>query len=412
MAFKRYNGWQWLLIDAGTNFGLDKEVFEKRMQWTEENLPVLESFIDKADNKPLYIKGVQAIRKAQMKQATGHMIGVDASASGIQMLSVLAGCITGATSTGMVDPDRRADAYTQATNEMNTILGGSFSIPRKDMKQGIMTSFYGSKEIPKQLFGEDTPELNAFYEAAYIVAPGAWMLLQELLAAWNAYALEHTWTLPDGFVAKVKVMAKQETRIEVDELDHATFTYQYYVNEGAKKGISLPANVTHSVDAYVLRCMHRRCNYDVQEVALAHDLIQNEINLRTLIHGAPLGVASDKVAYYQHHYERSGMADAVILAHLDTQQVKYLSMNHLRMLNNICSMMLSHKPFPLITVHDEFKSHVNNIDQVRFHYKEIMAELAESNLMNDLLTQLGSKPVRKPVSNLSSLIRNSNYALC
>ena len=58
------------------------------------------------------------------------------------------------------------------------------------------------------------------------------------------------------------------------------------------------------------------------------------------------------------------------------------------------------------------KAHVNNIDQVRFHYKEIMAELAESNLMNDLLTQLGSKPVNKPVSNLSSLIRNSNYGLC
>ena len=158
--------------------------------------------------------------------------------------------------------------------------------------------------------------------------------------------------------------------------------------------------------------MHRRCNYDVQEVALAHDLIQNEINLRTLIHGAPLGVASEKVAYYMGHYERSGMADAVILGHLDAQQVKYLSMNHLRMLNSICSMMLSHKPFPLITVHDAFTSHPNNIDQVRFHYKEIMAELAESNLMNDLLTQLGSKPVNKPVSNLSSLIRNSNYGLC
>jgi len=81
-----------------------------------------------------------------------------------------------------------------------------------------MKSFYGSKAVPKELFGEDTPELNAFYKAAHQVAPGAWELLQDLLASWQPYTLSHEWKLPDGFDAKVKVMAKREARIEVDEL--------------------------------------------------------------------------------------------------------------------------------------------------------------------------------------------------
>ena len=92
----------------------------------------------------------------------------------------------------------------------------------------------------------DTPELKAFYNAAVELAPGAWELLQDLKAAWQPYALEHAWDLPDGYHARVKVMEKQETRVEVDELGGASFTYIYYVNQGQKKGISLAANTVHS----------------------------------------------------------------------------------------------------------------------------------------------------------------------
>ena len=220
MAFKRYTGYQWLLIDIANAFGKDKLVFEKRVEWVEENIEILESLTEKAETKPLFIKAVQALRKAQQRIPTGHMVAVDGSASGIQMLSVLSGCITGATASGLVNPNKRADAYTEVTEAMNTILGGGFSISRSDAKRSIMTSFYGSKQIPKELFGEDTPEINAFYEAVYQCAPGAWNLLQDLIGAWNPYALEHTWVLPDGFVAKVKVMQKKEVRIEVDELSY------------------------------------------------------------------------------------------------------------------------------------------------------------------------------------------------
>lgn len=246
---QHFTGWEYLLIDAANNFGLDKLLFEERIAWTNDHLQTLESMVVNAENKPLFFKSVQAIRQAQKGISSGHLVGFDACNSGIQIMSAITGCVAGATATGLVDPSARADAYNRTTTFMNEILhkeGIQVDVSREDAKRSLMTSFYGSKAKPKEIFGEDTPELNAFYQAAIKIAPGAWELLQDLLASWRPFALYHAWKLPDGYDARVKVMQKVETRIEVDELDHATFTYEYYENQGSKKGLSNAANVVHS----------------------------------------------------------------------------------------------------------------------------------------------------------------------
>lgn len=243
---KMYSGWNWLLIDAANNHGHDKLRFEERIEWAETHLSNLENLSDQAETKPLFIKAVMAIRKAQQGIPTGHMVAVDAVCSGVQLMSVLTGCVAGARATGLIDKGVRADAYNSLTEAMNVILGGGLTVPRKDAKAALMTSMYGSKKTPKDLFGEDTPELAAFYQAVQTIAPGAWELLQDLLNSWQPYALSHNWQLPDGFDARVKVMNKKELRIEVDELGGSTFSYEFYENQGEKKGISLPANVVHS----------------------------------------------------------------------------------------------------------------------------------------------------------------------
>ena len=246
MAMKMYSGFEYLLIDLANAYGHDKLLFDERIQWAKDNMDQLEALADQAETKPLYIKALMAIRKAQAGLPTGHMVGVDACCSGIQVMSVLTGCVEGAKSTGLIIPNHRADAYTATTAIMNEILGGALVVSRKEAKQSLMTTMYGSKKTPKDVFGEDTPELAAFYEAAQKVAPGAWELLQDLLASWQPYALEHSWKMPDGYDVRIKVMTKKEARIEVDELDHASFTYEFYENEGQKKGLSNAANVTHS----------------------------------------------------------------------------------------------------------------------------------------------------------------------
>jgi hypothetical protein len=275
-------------------------------------------------------------------------------------------------------------------------------------------AFYGSKAKPKEIFGIDTPELAAFYEAAHTVAPGAWELLQDLLKSWQSYALSHCWILPDGFDARVKVMTKKEARIEVDELNHATFTYEFYENTGKKSGLSNVANVTHSMDAYILRSMHRRCNYDKEMAQYAAVLLEMELVERAC--GMEFAVArpEGKAGYYVDQYNRSTLTDITILPYLDDQNVQMLETSHLQALSRIVNGMLEYEPFELVTVHDEFKCHANNVDHVRYQYKEILAEIADSNVLDDILGQIygikGNFP--KLSNNLGDLIRNSNYGLC
>ena len=413
-----YTGWQYLLIDLANHFGKDKDLFEDRIQWATNNLNQLEALADDAENKPLYIKAVMAIRKAQAGKPTGHLVGLDATCSGIQIMSALTGCVAGADSTGMINPNVRADAYTKTTKVMIDLLGSNVDVSRKDAKQCLMTSFYGSKKTPKDIFGEDTPELNAFYAAALVVAPGAWELLQDLLASWQPYALSHQWKMPDGYDARVKVMQKMDARIEVDELDHATFTYEFYENVGSKSGLSNVANMTHSVDAWVLRSMHRRCNYDRAMVEYVDQCIEAELLSRSM-YGQPKAVdveefMTPKMAYYIEQYNRSSLADAVILPHLDQATVTCLSQEHLQAMARMVTGMLAYQPFELVTVHDEFKAHANNMNHVRWQYREILAEIADSNLLDDLLSQITGTPgtFNKLSFNLGDQIRKSAYALC
>lgn len=407
-----YTGFEYLLIDCANAFGLDKLLFEARIQWAQDNLHQLEDLTEQADVKPLFIKATQAIRKAQNHQPTGHLVAMDAVCSGMQIMSAITGCESGARATGMVDPDRRADAYTETTAVMAGILGEAVEVPRADVKQSVMTVLYGSKAEPKAIFGEGTPELAAFYEAMQIIAPGPCELLQDLLDSWQPFALNHEWQLPDGFNAKVKVMQMNECRIEVDELDHASMTYQYYTNESSEKGLSNVANVIHSIDGFILREMVRRCNHHNGTTLAVDKLLETELLARSLGEVLELTTNED-LQYYVDLYEASGMASVVILPHLNAQTVSQLSDAHLRALKALTNTMLAYKPFPLVTIHDSFAAHANNVNWVRHWYKEILAELADSNILDHVLSQIHGMPghFTKLSNNLSQLIRNSNYAL-
>jgi hypothetical protein len=412
--FKTYTGWQYLLIDAAGHYGLEKGYsFEDRIRWATDNLEILEKLVAGADKPSLYRKSVMAIRKAQEGKAIGHMVHMDASASGIQIMSALTGCKNGAFATGLVDPDRPQDAYGLVTETLNKKLGSNIQIPRCDAKQAVMTQFYGSKAVPEALFGEGTPELAAFYEACNDVAPGANQLLKDLLGSWQSTAEAHTWVIADGFESVVKVMVKKESRIEVDELDHATFTYEYYENEPTFYGLSIAANVVHSVDAMILREMHRRCNYDAQRVKYFNEAITLELLERMYNPYKTVPTLTPKVEKYMNMYYQSEFASAVVVPYLSDNNIKALPTTYLKEINKVLGDMLLHAPFQLVTIHDSYASSPNNVNHVRYHYKEILAELSESTVIDDLLSQINNVQgtFAKLSTDLSGYIRNSNYGL-
>ena len=200
----KFSGIEYLCIDIANCYGLDKELFQDRIQWVKDNFHNLEELADDPDieDKYLYIKSVQALRDVIAGKPTGHLISLDSTCSGLQILSALTCDPAGARITNLTGENKRFDAYTEITNEQNTVIEhygfSGNTVSRKDSKQAVMTSLYGSEKTPKDIFGEEGPLLEAFYEACYQQAPGAFNLLSVMKQAWQPGALSHYWKLPDG----------------------------------------------------------------------------------------------------------------------------------------------------------------------------------------------------------------------
>ena len=252
---KHFSALDYLCIDIANNVGKqgdflgDKDTFENRIQWVKDNINNLPDYYAKAEDKYQYIKAVMALADVLAGKPTGHTVALDAICSGISIMSAITGCLKGCKATGLVATGYRPDAYTAVTDVMNRMLskqGIQVSVSRAEAKQAIMTSAYGSTKKPKEIFGEDTPELRAFEDACMEVAPEAFKLMGVMISAWNPNALEHSWYMPDAFSVKIKVLEQKETKIYIKELDDACVTMTTKENKPVKRGVSLVANFAHS----------------------------------------------------------------------------------------------------------------------------------------------------------------------
>jgi hypothetical protein len=73
-----------------------------------------------------------------------------------------------------------------------------------------------------------------------------------------------------------------DVRVEIDELDHRTFTYRYNKQQPSENFRSLVANIVHSVDGFVAREMIRRCNTEIVHI---HDcFVFSPDQLQTVCH--------------------------------------------------------------------------------------------------------------------------------
>lgn len=415
---KNYTSFEFLCIDVANQFGLDKSLFEERIQWVKDNFNQLMVIDSPKKERPLYVKAVQALYKACRNIPTGHMVGLDATCSGMSIMSVVTKCYNGCLATNLIDPNVRNDAYTMVTTEASDMLDGELIVSRGDAKDATMTTLYGSQKKPREIFGTDTPELDAFYAGLVAVAPKAVELLGDLRMAWQPYALEHRWVTPDNFNIRIKVMQKVEgERVEVDELDGATFTYDYYVNEGAKSDLKLVANVTHSLDAYLLREMELRCNYNVRDVQKAMLMLVDERRNRKYglsteqdLHTAT-NVAQQLIAVWG----GCEMPAARLFSYITSTDVVYMTDKHIEQMLSLASQLLKREPFEIVTVHDEFKAHANDCNWMRLTYVQIMADLARARVLEDIYEQItGLTPTYEDQMDgdeLAALILNSNYAL-
>lgn len=241
--------------------GFDDWTWERRIKWAKKQDIGYNFQIPKNTKYPeRYAKAVRAMLDYQEGNPTGYMMELDATASGIQIMAAITGCMVTGKEVNLVDKKSRRDVYKTIARGMSQTLPNT--VTRDEAKYPAMTHYYNSLATPKDIF--DEAELNAFYEVLDGKLPGAEFCMERLNKCWNPKAKHHSWVLPDGHTAFVRTMTSKSAKYTYDGVE---VDYMYYVNEGNKTSYrSLVPNIIHSIDGYIARQMVLRAKFQMVHV--------------------------------------------------------------------------------------------------------------------------------------------------
>jgi len=255
----------YLKISLANALGLDKVSWEDRVSFVDAAFSGgknIDELLKDADEPMLARKAVRALGEYHTRTPSGYMMSMDATASGLQIMAILFGCEETARKVNLINTGFRENAYQHIADAMEA--------PVSVVKKPVMTHYYGSKEQPKSVFGEGE-ELNKFYSVLESEFPGAELAMECMLDLWRPNAEEHVWTLPDGHTAVCKVSQMVSHKIPIRGIDGAEFGYRAEQIQPQRSGISLPANIVHSIDGYIVREMIRRAHAQKFELLTIHD---------------------------------------------------------------------------------------------------------------------------------------------
>ncbi len=86
-----FTGREYLAIDIANNFGLNKKTWDERLTWFEDHKGNLMDSLNQAEEPALYYAGVCAYEAVERGEPIGYAISLDATSSGLQLLTVLTG---------------------------------------------------------------------------------------------------------------------------------------------------------------------------------------------------------------------------------------------------------------------------------------------------------------------------------
>lgn len=293
-------GRYWLRVDMANTFGARKS-FDKQAAMGEKILSNPDWYLARAKEPYMLKKAILAYSG----KSTGHNMFLDASTSGLQIMSVLASCRATAERVNVIGTERN-DAY--------KLIGDAMGKTRDDVKYPVMTHYYNSVKVPREVLGAD---YSAFLKLLAKTFTGAEDVLSILNSCWNPDSSYYTWTMPDDHVCKVKVIVEKNTTIKLTgKKREFEYKYKYYDNEASDYAVELAPNVIHSIDGYIAREMVRRVT------------------------------------------NRKGDNNEII-AH----------------------------------IHDAFTFHPNDADKVTQAYREILADINDSDLLADIVYQLSGNKI-------------------
>jgi len=244
----------YIKIAAANAYGLDKLTWDERIAWFDDPYEVG----DGAKEPLMYQKALDAFEDAIQGVPSNFCVGLDCTASGLELMSILSGDVTGGKNVNLIDTGNREDIYEKISNYMNQL---GCKTDRKLLKKPIMCFFYGSTKRAKEIF--NTQQLFYFLEALKTFLPGAYEVMADIQSLISPYRDNYEWVLPDGYTATCDV---HMTVTETMSLFGEDVEYRYKIKSEKRGDKSLAANVIHSIDAYVLRQLILKCDFDMYTI--------------------------------------------------------------------------------------------------------------------------------------------------
>ena len=259
-------GYENLLVATANAYGLDKLSFTSRIMWCYEHMDMLEDM--EADEPLIYAKCVRAIRKHKRGEAVAIPMHIDATASGLQINGCLTACRKTLVETNAIGnaDDERKDIYTNILNFMSEKLPLLKDLSRKEVKNAAVPAIYGSEAEPEKVFEENA---DVFWQA-FEQMKGAYWYLRVLPQLWRDDITEYTFTMPDGYKIYIPVTGDVETEVFIECIGENMTITREVIGRKAQSKCFLAA-ITHSLDAYMLRNIVRKCKAHGIDIMCIHD---------------------------------------------------------------------------------------------------------------------------------------------
>ena len=395
---QEFTALEYLQIDIANLFGKDKLSWQERLAWFKDNETKLTSLIDQADSPNQFYAAILNYPKVAKGAVNHHPIALDATSSGLQLLSALTCDRQAAEYCNVLNTGTRVDAYTALYKKLSDKIGTNPMITREKLKKAIMTSTYGSQTTPAELFGYHVED---FYTMMEEECPLIWEINQFLTENWNPAVDSYGWVMPDNFHVHIKVYTNEEIAFSYCGKDFSSIVQR---NAPSAYGRAYAANAIHSCDSLVVREITALAMHDPKQIKYIRDLLagtsnstkcleRNQVMVKTLVDRA----------------KASGFLSARILDYIDAESIKLIDEQELRDLLNLVPV----KPFEVLAIHDSFHTLPNYGNDLRRLYIAQLAKIARSNLLQYILDQMPVPhvTVRKGDPDMWKDVLNTEYAL-
>ena len=370
---------EWLRCDVARSYGLDKATWQERIDWSYQNHELMPG----AKEPFLYKSAWEALQATLRGEPIDHLISLDATASGIQCLSL------------MSQDSQSALAVNLGTNEVRnpyrTVKEHMGNYDYERVKKALMTSFYESVATPQQLFGDD---YDKFVAAAQKMLPGPWAM-KEAIASCMTFKDQYRWTMMDGYEVVMDVTTPVECSMDIGQ-GHMMSWIEHRKAPVATKGLT--ANVTHSLDALVLREVLRRTNtsYAWVEETPFEELREKDIVLLQSIL----------------RWQRTKFVTFEVLDHVDNFN-QHLVPQELR---DAIDSRASCEEMYIQPIHDCYRVRATDATKLFQIVREVMVDLAYAKTAEWLLPQLGYvgkvNDSEERRSALKAQVLQSSYLIC